>query len=101
MGFVPSLRRLPKRTAILFVVAGAIYVVVAVSDAARDVLAEQGYDEVFGARPLRRVIQNKVEDQLSDMILQNKIHAGETALIDAEDNEIVVRVPVAADPVSS
>jgi ATP-dependent Clp protease ATP-binding subunit ClpC len=67
------------------------------SDAARDYLSEEGYDEVFGARPLRRLIQDKIEDQLSDMILQDKIHAGETALADVDDDDIVIRVPIGAE----
>jgi len=69
------------------------------TEAARDLLGEQGYDEVFGARPLRRVIQNKVEDQLSDALLKGLFHPGETVLIDAEGGEIVIRTPVAAEPV--
>ncbi|MQG21830.1 MAG: ATP-dependent Clp protease ATP-binding subunit [SAR202 cluster bacterium] len=67
------------------------------SDAARDYLGEEGFDEVFGARPLRRLIQDKIEDQLSDMILQDKIHAGETARVEVEDDDIVIRVPIVAE----
>jgi len=43
-----------------------------VTDAAKDFLGEKGYDEVFGARPLRRVIQDMVEDKLSDSLLRGK-----------------------------
>jgi ATP-dependent Clp protease ATP-binding subunit ClpC len=43
-----------------------------VTDAAKDLLGEKGYDEVFGARPLRRVIQSMVEDKLSDVVLRNE-----------------------------
>jgi ATP-dependent Clp protease ATP-binding subunit ClpC len=43
-----------------------------VTDAAKDFLGEKGYDEVFGARPLRRVIQNMVEDKLSEAVLRNE-----------------------------
>jgi ATP-dependent Clp protease ATP-binding subunit ClpC len=43
-----------------------------VTDAAKDFLGEKGYDEVFGARPLRRVIQTMVEDKLSDSLLRGK-----------------------------
>jgi ATP-dependent Clp protease ATP-binding subunit ClpA len=42
-----------------------------VTDAAKDLLGEKGYDEVFGARPLRRVIQDMVEDKLSDSLLRS------------------------------
>jgi len=43
-----------------------------VTDAAKDFLGEKGYDEVFGARPLRRVIQDMIEDKLSDAVLRNE-----------------------------
>ena len=43
-----------------------------VTDAAKDLLADKGYDEVFGARPLRRVIQDRVEDKLSEELLRGK-----------------------------
>ncbi len=68
-----------------------------VTDAAKDMLGEKGYDEVFGARPLRRVIQDLVEDKLSDSLLRGKFRAGDTAIVDVEENEIVVHpAPVAA-----
>jgi len=62
-----------------------------VSDAAKDFLGEKGYDEVFGARPLRRVIQDMVADKLSEDLLRGKFRAGDTAIVDLEDGEIVVR----------
>ncbi len=61
------------------------------TDAARDWLGEHGYDPEFGARPLRRLIQTSVEDQLSDSVLAGKFVDGETILIDVEDNAIVLR----------
>ena len=61
------------------------------SDAAKDFLGEKGYDEVFGARPLRRVIQDMVADKLSEDLLRGKFRAGDTAIVDLEDGEIVVR----------
>jgi len=65
-----------------------------VSGAAKDFLGEKGYDEVFGARPLRRVIQDMVADKLSDSLLRGAFHSGDTAVVDLEEGEIVVR-PVA------
>jgi ATP-dependent Clp protease ATP-binding subunit ClpC len=44
----------------------------AVTDAAKDFLGEKGFDEVYGARPLRRVIQNMVEDRLSEAVLREE-----------------------------
>ena len=62
-----------------------------VTDAAKDFLGEKGYDEVFGARPLRRVIQDMVEDKLSDSLLRGQFRSGDTAIVDLEGEEIVVR----------
>ncbi len=62
-----------------------------VTDAAKDFLGEKGYDEVFGARPLRRVIQDMVEDKLSDSLLRGQFRSGDTAVVDLEGDEIVVR----------
>jgi len=61
-----------------------------ITDAAKNFLGEKGYDEVFGARPLRRVIQNLVEDKLSEELLRGKFQPGDTAVVDLEGEEIVV-----------
>ncbi|MBE9482293.1 MAG: ATP-dependent Clp protease ATP-binding subunit [Chloroflexi bacterium] len=65
-----------------------------VTDAAKDFLGEKGYDEVFGARPLRRVIQDMIEDKLSEDLLRGKFREGDTIVVDREGEEIVVH-PVA------
>jgi ATP-dependent Clp protease ATP-binding subunit ClpC len=52
------------------------------TEAAKNYLADEGYNPEFGARPLRRVIQNRVEDALSDGVLSGKFSAGDTVLID-------------------
>jgi ATP-dependent Clp protease ATP-binding subunit ClpC len=62
-----------------------------VTDAAKDFLGEKGYDEVFGARPLRRVIQDRVEDKLSEELLRGNFQFGDTVVVDVEENEIVLR----------
>jgi len=68
-----------------------------VTDAAKDLLGEKGYDEVFGARPLRRVIQDMVEDKLSEDFLRGKFQAGDTVVVDVEGGEVVVHpAPVGA-----
>ena len=61
-----------------------------VTDAAKDFLGEKGYDEVFGARPLRRVIQDMVEDKLSEDLLRGKFQPGDTVIVDLEGDDIVV-----------
>jgi ATP-dependent Clp protease ATP-binding subunit ClpC len=62
-----------------------------VTAAAKELLAEEGYSEEYGARPLRRVIQNRVEDALSDAILAGRFEAGDTVITNAEAGEITLR----------
>ena len=62
-----------------------------ITDAAREYLGEKGFDPVLGARPLRRVIQNEVEDTLSDELLNGRLNDGDTAVVDVEDEKIVIR----------
>jgi len=72
------------------------------TDKAKDWLGEKGYDKVFGARPLRRVIQNELEDRLSEALLQERFTAGDTVMIDvAEDGDLVLttRTPTIEEPV--
>ena len=62
-----------------------------VSNAAKELLLGEGYDPVYGARPLKRVIQRRIEDALSEEILANKISSGQKVLADAKDGKIVFR----------
>jgi len=62
-----------------------------VTDAVKDLLGEKGYDEVFGARPLRRVIRDMVEDKLSEALLSGKFQAGDTVAVDLADGEVIVQ----------
>ena len=59
-----------------------------VSDALLDHLGEDGFDPVFGARPLRRVIQNQIEDPLSDAVLQEHYTEGDTVRVDYVEGEV-------------
>jgi ATP-dependent Clp protease ATP-binding subunit ClpC len=61
-----------------------------VTEAAKDLLGKKGYDEVFGARPLRRVIQDMIEDKLSEDLLRGKFREGDTIVVELEGEEIVV-----------
>jgi len=66
------------------------------TDAARDFLGEKGYDPTFGARPLRRVIQNEVEDKLSEALLRGEFSAGDTLQVDYDGEKIVIRAAAGA-----
>ena len=66
------------------------------SEAAKEKLAEVGFSEEFGARPLRREIQRRVEDRLSEELIKGTFNKGEQVMVDAKDGEIVVRVPAMA-----
>jgi len=59
------------------------------TDRAKEVLAEKGYDPALGARPLRRTIQRMVEDPLSEKLLYKEFTAGRTIIVDARDGDIV------------
>jgi len=59
--------------------------------AAKVFLADKGYDPTLGARPLRRAIQQYIEDPLSERILWKEFRVGETIIVDAEDDAIVFR----------
>jgi ATP-dependent Clp protease ATP-binding subunit ClpB len=59
------------------------------SEAALDKLGEAGFDPVYGARPLKRAIQQRIENQLAQEILSGKFSAGDTIYIDVQDGEMV------------
>ena len=61
------------------------------TEAALDLLAESGFDVEMGARPLRRVIQQKVEDPLSDALLSGTFCEGCTVLVEVSEGEVVLR----------
>ena len=63
------------------------------TEEARDWLADHGYDPEFGARPLRRLIQNEVEDVLSDGILSNKFPLASVVNIDVDEEGNLALVP--------
>ena len=62
-----------------------------ISDEAMDKILDEGYSEVFGARPLKRTIQKRIEDRLSDEILAGHILHGETVTVEVKDGELVFR----------
>ena len=58
------------------------------TDAARDFVAKEGTDPVYGARPLRRAIQTLIEDRLAEELLQGKWKAGDIVLVDSDGKEL-------------
>lgn len=61
------------------------------TEEAKKVLAKEGFDPAYGARPLRRAIQRNIEDRLSEELLKGNISKGDTVNIDAEDDKLVVQ----------
>lgn len=59
-----------------------------VTDAARDYLADQGFDPTYGARPLRRAIQRLIEDEISEELLKGAFSAGDRILVDVADGKL-------------
>ncbi|HIC3755222.1 TPA: ATP-dependent Clp protease ATP-binding subunit [Campylobacter jejuni] len=61
------------------------------SENAALLIAKDGFDPDFGARPLRRAIYDLIEDKLSDMILADELHENDSIIIDAKDDEIIIK----------
>ena len=82
--------------------AAALGVTLTVEDAAVERIADEGFDPLYGARPLRRVIRAEVEDAVAELLLSGTLHAGGAARIGAEDGTLRVRreepsIPAAAE----
>jgi ATP-dependent Clp protease ATP-binding subunit ClpB len=71
-----------------------------VTDAAKNLIAEEGYDPVYGARPLKRVIQQRLQNALANELLSGSLPQGSTIVIDAQGNEFAILAKEAATPVS-
>jgi len=71
------------------------------TDRVKDVIAEVGFDPIFGARPLKRALAEIIEDRLAELILEGKVKEGDSVEFDADDNNIIIKVngqEVARDP---
>jgi ATP-dependent Clp protease ATP-binding subunit ClpC len=71
--------------------------VMEVTDAARDVLLEKGFDPVFGARPMRRAIQNLIEDPLAEGLLHGRFQPGDTVLVDRAGDDLTLETKQVAE----
>jgi ATP-dependent Clp protease ATP-binding subunit ClpC len=67
--------------------------VMQVTDATREFLAEHGFDPKMGARPLRRLIQDEIEDQLSEKLLRGEFGAGDSIELDVVGGAVTVQIP--------
>ena len=61
-----------------------------ITEEAQKFIAEKGYDKQFGARPLRRAIQQHLEDGISELIVEEQVHEGDTILAELKDDKIVI-----------
>jgi ATP-dependent Clp protease ATP-binding subunit ClpC len=61
-----------------------------VTDAAKDLLMEKGYDPAYGARPMRRAIQNLIEDPLAEALLEGRFKSGDSVLIDRQGDDLAM-----------
>ena len=66
-----------------------------VSDAAKDWLVKEGYDPVFGARPLRRAVQRHIENPLANRILSGEFSHGDTVQVDMDTDGVALAFTVA------
>ncbi|MDE6356438.1 MAG: ATP-dependent Clp protease ATP-binding subunit [Clostridia bacterium] len=62
-----------------------------ISDEAMSMLLDEGYNDMYGARPLKRVVQKRIEDRLSDEILAGHVLPGETVTVEVKDGELVFK----------
>jgi ATP-dependent Clp protease ATP-binding subunit ClpB len=78
-------------------------ITVTLTEAARELLGEMGYDPTYGARPLKRVIQKKLVDRLALSILEGDFREGDVVAVDAADGELTFAkgvVPVDAPAIT-
>ena len=73
-------------------------IMVSVNKTAEDALAKEGYDPQYGARPLKRLIQNKILNPLAERIISKQIKAGDTAMVDYKSGEFIIEVKRATIP---
>lgn len=63
---------------------------VSLTDSAKELIAKEGFDPIYGARPLRRAIQSKIEDNIAELMLEGKVNTNKSLVVDAKEDKIVV-----------
>lgn len=66
-------------------------IVLCIDDSFTSYVAEKGYDDKYGARPLRRAIQTHIEDKLAEEVLERRVKAGDTVTISSADGEVILK----------
>ncbi len=74
---------------------------VTLTDEARTLLGDLGYDPTYGARPLRRVIQKQLTDRLALALLKGELHEGDSVTVDAVDGELALETVTAGVTVAT
>jgi ATP-dependent Clp protease ATP-binding subunit ClpB len=72
-----------------------------VSEAARNAIAAEGYDATYGARPLKRVIQQKIQNPLATELLRGRVAAGGTVHVDFQGGELVLKAVAKGEPLET
>lgn len=62
-----------------------------VTDACKNAILDEGYNPLYGARPIRRVIQKKIEDNIAYMLIKNELHGNKTLTVDITDGEFIIK----------
>ncbi|MDY2608090.1 MAG: type VI secretion system ATPase TssH, partial [Lachnospiraceae bacterium] len=65
---------------------------ISLTDSAKQFIADNGYDPVYGARPLKRYLQKNIETMVAKEILSDKLDAGDHIIVDFENNGLVTRI---------
>ena len=73
-----------------------------ITEAARDLLGREGYDPAYGARPLKRLVQRRIENPLAQRMLAGEVRDGDRVVVDAEGDEVTFRVAEpSAEPIAA
>ena len=69
----------------------AVGVPICIKEKAKNWIVDQGFDAAYGARPLRRLLQNQIEDQAADMLLAGQLGGASKIVVDQQENAIILK----------